>query len=128
MAASTDQVKLFDYVSQGREKVGTVVAGQTLWSDTAVFSDAAAGGFTGVINAGANPFVGFTRENYVAATTARVSAKLRVELTITGTATSVGAIVYASDNNTFTFTSTNNTRIGVAAQFQTTNTFLVDLD
>lgn len=128
MAATTDQVKLYNFREAGRETTGTVVTAQTLYNDTAVFSDASAGGYTAVINAGANPFVGFSVDRYAAGETARVVTKCRVRLTITGTATSVKAIVYASDNNTFTFTSTNNTRIGIAAQYVTTNTFDVDLD
>lgn len=72
-----------------------------------------------------DPFLGFAKEqcdNAVGAASARL-VKLwergKIELDVTGVASAddVGQTVYASDDNTFTLTSTGNTAIGKVARW-----------
>lgn len=81
----------------------------------------------------ADPFLGFAdrqADNAAGAASAvRVRVKKRgsIELTVVGAASAddVGATVYASDDDTFTLTSTSNTAIGKVARWVSSTTCVV---
>jgi len=94
------------------------------WEGSALTDAGSPGSGTNVAHtliAGEN-FLGFanTSQNNASGTafsTINVKGKGCAKLTVTGvTAASIGASVYASDGNTFTLTSTSNTRIGTVKQ------------
>lgn len=59
----------------------------------------------------------------------RVRARGRIKLAISGLAVGdLGKLVYASDDNTFTLTSTNNSKVGFVYRFVSSGVGIVEFD
>lgn len=108
-----------------------MVASDIIYEGAAVGVVAASGHARPLVAADA--FAGFaeaTADNSAGAAAAlrvRVITEGRIELPVTGAViTSIGAAVYASDDNTFTLTSTSNTKIGKVHRFVSTGVAVVD--
>lgn len=112
----------------------TVYDGQVLATDVANHAGLAipfdaAGTFTSPI------FLGFCQEKVVQGASTSYRAKIRkagrvILATITGatTAASIGVTVYASNDSTFTLTSTNNLAIGKIVEFVSGEGFHVEFE
>lgn len=109
-----------------------VIAGDIIYEGAAVGDNAS--GYARPLQAG-DPFRGFAESNAdnsaVGAAAGDVNVRTlmkgRIKLSISAAAiTDVGKPVYASDDNTFTFTQSTNTFIGRAVRFESTGVMLVE--
>lgn len=108
----------------------SVAAGQMIYQGAAVGIDATSG-YARPLQAG-DPFVGFAespvdnRRGAAGDTRVRVREEGKAVLNITGLViTDIHADVYASDDATFTLTSTGNTKIGYVPRWAKTGTGVV---
>lgn len=103
-----------------------------------IYEGAAVGTASGLARplAAADPFAGFAMEKADNAAgsagdkSVRIRTRGRVSLEVTGVTGvgNLGAKVYASDDDTFTLTATDNSLIGVVSEFVSGTTVIVEFD
>lgn len=122
MALSADKARIYTNDPDQVERALPVQASTTIYAGGALTIDT--GGEVGPLSTSEASFVGFARKGAnnsggsAGDINAAVITKGCIELTITGLDDNndIGDIVYASDDNTFTLTSTGNMAIGRVAQ------------
>ena len=131
MALSAGTPLLFDVGPAGNLNAQPVKATSQIWRGSAVGMTS---GFARALVA-ADTFAGFSEQDVLGlatdgAITVPVIAIGRVQLVITGltSTTAIGTSIYASDDGTFTTTSTSNSLIGVLWRYVTGTTGIVAFD
>src|SRR5687767_522340 len=118
MAVTADQLITVRLPGTGRLREGLVEAGEVLYAGTAAFVDA--DGYIVPTMTGPLDFAGIVRK--LADNTGGADGDIKCELYTEGdfvlpltsaAQTDVGSLLYATDNYTFTLTSTNNSLVGV---------------
>ena len=131
MALTAGTPLLFDVGPAGNLNAQPVKANAQIWRGSAVGMTA---GYARALVA-ADTFAGFSEQDVLGGTadgaiTVPVIAIGRVQLAITGlvSTTAIGTSIYASDDGTFTTTSTSNSLIGVLWRYVTGTTGIVAFD
>ena len=125
MALSADNPRTYEL---GDVNELTVASGVTIYEGAFTFALKADG--TAVVASPAistHAFAGIAIEKATAGNRVRVKDRGKVVMPVTGaSAASVGAIVYASDDNTLTLTASTNVPVGYVARHVTSTTCVVE--
>ena len=125
MALSADNPRTYEL---GDVNELTVASGATIYEGAFTFALKADG--TAVVASPAistHAFAGIAIEKATAGNRVRVKDRGKVVMPVTGSsAASVGAIVYASDDNTLTLTASTNVPVGYVARHVTSTTCIVE--
>lgn len=131
MALTAGTLLIFDVGPAGNLNAQPVKAAAQIWRGSAV-GIIAANGYARALVA-ADTFAGFSEQDVLGTTdgalTVPVVATGRVQLTVSGVLiTSTGSNVYASDDGTFTMTSSGNSLVGMVYRWVSTGVAIVAFD